>query len=54
MAAPSANHAAAMRHARGEKLPSISRANSAVASTIESAASRRVPTSAPSAGASSE
>ncbi len=52
--APSANHSAAMRVARGGKQPSISRANSAVAATIETAASGCGPISAPSAGASSE
>jgi hypothetical protein len=51
---PSANHAAAMRVARAGKQPSIRRSNSAVAITIEIAASGCGPISAPSAGASAE
>ncbi len=54
MPAPSANQAAAMRVARGAKRPSIRRANKAAAIVIESATSTRSPSSAPSAGASSE
>ncbi len=54
MPAPNANQAAATRVARTGKRLSISSANSAAAIVADSAASSGGPSSAPSAGASTE
>ncbi len=54
MPSPIANQTAAIRVARRGSAPSISAANSAAATVIEIAVSRRGPISAPRPGASSE